>query len=520
MRFITLAAVATASSLVAAPALSKTYALVIGIDEYEHIDPLSGAVNDALDIADAIREAGDAEVTVLLNEDADRETIMSSWRAIAAKVTSEDRMIVTYAGHGSNEPEYFEGTESDGKDETLLLGGYSSKGNAAGERIRDNELAELLNLTPPGSTIFVADACHSGTLTRTVKPILGWRFYPPTTIEDDPLPPPPTHEANQRETRRAMLFMAAADDASKVPELVIDGKPRGALSYSFAQAIRGAADADADGAITTGEVAVHIRNSVRSLSNGLQVPQIEPGTSPDTPVLGVRSAPGNEAPEATPLLGLPFYELPEISLASALAPEKTGMLDGVQSLGASQPAQMTLDVSSGLLRTAAGDIVRRMDNVQDMTELQNSLDMIRVVEALKLSASDNLSIVFSEGDKLYREDERIVVSIEGRSTRHLSLFNIASDGTLNFLYPFTDLGDPAEVSPSQPVGLPLKVVAPFGAEHIFAIETEEPAPGLMAALKALDGATNVRTVWNELGFAATGMEGSVAFSVFPFFTTE
>ena len=33
---------------------SKTVALVIGIDEYEHISDLSGAVNDAVDIAEAV----------------------------------------------------------------------------------------------------------------------------------------------------------------------------------------------------------------------------------------------------------------------------------------------------------------------------------------------------------------------------------------------------------------------------------------------------------------------------------
>lgn len=516
MRFTSLAVLGVAYSVAAGPLMAKTYALVIGIDEYQHITPLDGAVNDALDIADAIRSSGDAEVTVLLNNEATRSSIMGNWRALAGKVGEGDRLIVTYAGHGSNEPEHFAGSETDGRDETLLLGGFSPTGNDAGERIRDNELAELLDLTPEGSTIFVADACHSGTLTRTVRPTLGWRFYPSPDVEDDPLPPPPEITSNARETQQAMLFVAAADDASKVPELLIDGSPRGALSYSFAEALRGKADANADGAITTGEVAAHIRQSVRSLSNGLQVPQIEPGADPNTTILGVRSS----APEPVQMsLGLPFYELPEMSLASALGAAQTELLDGVQLVDADKPAQLTLDSTSGELRTAVGDTIRVFPGAPDVDSLQNSLDMMRVVEALKSTASGDLNIRFSEGDKLYQDGERIVVSVEGRKTSHVVLFNIASDGTLNFLYPLTDHGDPAELPSSEQIGLPLKVVAPFGAEHIFALETDSAAPGLIAAMRALDGATNVRTVWNELGYAVLGQGGQFEISVFPFHTS-
>ncbi len=516
MRFPSLAIVGFACAIATGPALAKTYALVIGIDEYQHIDSLKGAVNDALDIADAIRSTDDAEVHVLLNGEANREAILSNWRKLAGKVGEGDRLIVSYAGHGSNEPEYFDGSETDGRDETLLLGGFAPYGTFAGERIRDNELAQLLELTPAGSTIFVADACHSGTLTRTVQPTLGWRFYPPTDLEEDPLPPPPEQTAKVPETRQAMLFVAAADDASKVPELYIDGSPRGALSYSFAEAIRGKADTNADGAITTGEVALHIRRSVRSLSNGLQVPQVEPGSDPDTTILGVRSVSSEVSAMA---LGIPFYELPELSLSSALGAGQTELLDGVKVVGIDEPAGLMLDAETGELRTSIGDTIRVLDNANDVGALQKTLDMMRAVEAFKANASGSLDIRFSDGDKLYKGGEKIVVSVDGRKSDHLVLFNIASDGTLNMLYPLVDQGDPAQLSPDQPVGLPLSIVPPFGAEHIFAIETEGAAKGLLAALKALDGVTNVRTVWNELGLAIAGTEGDVEVSVFPFHTS-
>ncbi|MEL6518876.1 MAG: caspase family protein [Pseudomonadota bacterium] len=149
----------------ALPAFSatRTFGLVIGIDDYDHISDLDGAVNDALDIADALTGIG-AEVTMLLNHDASREAILSTWRSLADKVGPGDRLVVSYAGHGSNEPEHYPGNEDDGRDETLILSGFSPYGTDAGERIRDDEIAELIALTPDTQIIIVADACHSGTL--------------------------------------------------------------------------------------------------------------------------------------------------------------------------------------------------------------------------------------------------------------------------------------------------------------------------------------------------------------------
>ncbi|MDA8747900.1 caspase family protein, partial [Litoreibacter sp.] len=211
------------------PALAgKIYGLVIGVDEYQFITDLNGAVNDARDIADALGGLG-AEVTILLDGAASRRAVMREWRRIATEMLPDDQLIVTYAGHGSNEPEAVKGSEQDGRDETLLLAGFSPYGAAAGERIRDDEIADLLDLSEPGQVIFVADACHSGTLSRNLAPSLGFRYVAVDGIKNDPLPPPPARVA-ERETRdQTALFLAAADDSEKTPEFLIDGKPRGAL---------------------------------------------------------------------------------------------------------------------------------------------------------------------------------------------------------------------------------------------------------------------------------------------------
>ncbi|MEO0945226.1 MAG: caspase family protein [Pseudomonadota bacterium] len=517
MRFPFLSCFAALLVSTAQPVSAKVYALVIGIDDYQHIEKLDGAVNDALDVADALRSAADAEVHVLLDDKADRTAIISKWRELAGKIGPDDRLIVSYAGHGSNEPEHFSGSELDGRDETLLLAGFAPRGAAAGERIRDNELAELLELTPPGSTLFLADACHSGTLTRSVVPTLGWRFISNPDLTDDPLPPPPPTDAKVVETDNAMLFLAAADDASKVPELLIEGQARGALSYAFAQGIRGAADFDGDGSITTGEVAEHVRKVVRTLSNGLQVPQVASGTAQDTAILSLRSS--ESQPLSGPVFETAFNDLPTLSMSTKSPFADATRLDGVDYIADHARAHVTLDPKTGVLRTSVGDVVKRFSEPVALQPLQSTMDTLRAVEALKSQSTGTLEITFGGGDRLYGEGDNILVNIEGRTQEHLVLFNIASDGTANFLYPLQKYGDPTTIDPSSRVGMSLEVIPPFGTEYIIALETTESVPGLLSALRALDGVSDVPTLWTELGFAVQGLAEEPKVTVFPFHTS-
>ena len=179
------------SAIFASPALAeRTFGLVIGIDDYAIVPDLHGAVNDAEDIADALETLG-AEVTLLTDANATRAAILGAWETILKDANEGDRLIISYAGHGSNEPESTPGSERDGRDENFLLAGYAPRGEAAGQRIRDDEIANLLARSARLEVIFVADACHSGTVTRNLNPVLGYRYVTPDKVANDPLPPPP-----------------------------------------------------------------------------------------------------------------------------------------------------------------------------------------------------------------------------------------------------------------------------------------------------------------------------------------
>lgn len=81
---------------------------------------MDGAVNDARDIADALDGIG-AEVTLLLNAEATRERAISEWRSIVRQMQHEDQLVVTFAGHGSNEPDLDADEEAEGETKTSCL---------------------------------------------------------------------------------------------------------------------------------------------------------------------------------------------------------------------------------------------------------------------------------------------------------------------------------------------------------------------------------------------------------------
>lgn len=122
------------------PATAETLALVVGIDQYRYKPALKGAVNDARAIRAALEAAGVRDIVLLLDDQATREAIRDAWNRQVAKAQPGDTLIFTYAGHGGQEPERIPGNEADGKDETLVLGGFRETRPGNGQRIVDDEL--------------------------------------------------------------------------------------------------------------------------------------------------------------------------------------------------------------------------------------------------------------------------------------------------------------------------------------------------------------------------------------------
>ncbi len=170
--------------LVAGKSAAGDRALLIGIGDYRiEAATLPGVAEDLTMMREVVRTLGfsDSQVKVLADSEATLEGIrdaISDW--LVAGTTAGDRAFFYHSGHGSR---VFDasGDEADGSDEALLPFDFVEL-PAGGDRkqlrnvLLDDELGRLLALIPADEVVALVDACHSGTMTRSLG---RWRskFY-------------------------------------------------------------------------------------------------------------------------------------------------------------------------------------------------------------------------------------------------------------------------------------------------------------------------------------------------------
>ena len=130
------------------------YALVIGIDKYRHIVPLSNAVNDAEDVASLLQSKYQFKVNLLI--DATREEILNALNDLRMTINSKDNILIYYAGHGK--------LDEDNNEAYWLP--IDAKANNNVHWISNHTIISSIKAMKAKHVIVVADSCFSGTLTR------------------------------------------------------------------------------------------------------------------------------------------------------------------------------------------------------------------------------------------------------------------------------------------------------------------------------------------------------------------
>jgi hypothetical protein len=133
------------------------YALVIGNNRYDHLGDLRMAVNDARSVANLLELDYGFNVTTL--ENANRDEIIKSISGLRSKVSSQDNVLIYYAGHGYLDEAADEGfwlpTDSDRTDQSNWLAIDRVVGQVRAMKAKH--------------VMVVADSCFSGTITRGIK---------------------------------------------------------------------------------------------------------------------------------------------------------------------------------------------------------------------------------------------------------------------------------------------------------------------------------------------------------------
>ncbi|ATE59010.1 caspase family protein [Thauera sinica] len=123
---------------------------------------LFGCHFDVEDMERIAAERGFDKRTVLLDEQATRDAVKNAVADAAAELKAGDVFMLTYAGHGSQVPD-FNSDEDDGADETLCL--YDGM-------LIDDEIYELWSkFADDVRIVMISDSCHSGSVSRAARPV-------------------------------------------------------------------------------------------------------------------------------------------------------------------------------------------------------------------------------------------------------------------------------------------------------------------------------------------------------------
>lgn len=221
----------------------RSWAIVIGIDDYARWPKLGYAANDAQAIADTLRTQFDfpsTNIIVLKNGDATRNNILAAFhdRLAHGGLNRNDRVFVFFAGHGATQ------RLASGRELGYIIPADSDPQRFASDAIAMSDIQNIAESLPAKHVMFVMDACYSGLgLTRGAGTTAFLR-------------------ENARRTARQMLTAGGAD------QQVADSGPDGhsVFTWVLLQALAGQGDLNGDGLITGTELAAYVAPTVSGIS--------------------------------------------------------------------------------------------------------------------------------------------------------------------------------------------------------------------------------------------------------------
>lgn len=233
------------------PRYRNSWALIIGINAYQHLNPLAYAVNDAQALHSVLTaELGfpPDKVTLLLDGAATRQAILDAWLELTDKAADpDDRVIMFFAGHGMT----VQGAKAAEDIGCLIpVDGDVDKRRSL---IRWEDLLRTADMIGAKHVFFIMDACYSGLAFHRAVPPGTRRFV---------------SDMLQRFSRQVIT-------AGKADEVVADGGgPQGKNSIftgHLIEGVRGGAS-DSSGVLTASALMHYIYEKVSKNPKSQQTP--------------------------------------------------------------------------------------------------------------------------------------------------------------------------------------------------------------------------------------------------------
>ncbi len=236
----------------------KIWAVVVGVGRYTHMQTLKYADDDAYQMYAFLKspEGGalpDKQVRILIDDDATRVNILQAMQQFLLKADENDVVMFYFSGHG------LEGS--------FLPSDYDGYNN----RLRHDEIKDLLQRSRAKHKLVLADACHSGTLLAARKPL---------------------HETLQKyyaafENTNGGLALLMSSKGEEV-SLEDGGLRSGIFSHFLIRGLKGEADQDTNQIVSVQELFSYVQKKVRDYTGNIQTPTLSGNYDKNMPVAVVR----------------------------------------------------------------------------------------------------------------------------------------------------------------------------------------------------------------------------------------
>jgi hypothetical protein len=233
--------------------LTNAYALVIGVSQYRHIQPLP-RVADAEDLAGVLRDPSScgyepANVTLLQEAEATRARIVDELDRLGQRASPESTVLVYFSGHGGRLP-------GDGGDSYLMPidGEWGVPERLEPTAISSRLLGDKLAAIPAARLTVILDCCHAAGLAQA-RHVTAAAWV--SDIADDTL--------GRLAAGRGRVVMAAArGDGSAY---VMGGARYGLFTEHLIAGLRGAAGRS-DGLVRVLDLYSHVQRNVVARNPG------------------------------------------------------------------------------------------------------------------------------------------------------------------------------------------------------------------------------------------------------------
>lgn len=503
--------------LPASAAQAETRAILIGVSRYQSaaIPDLMGPANDLSAMESLARSMQASDVVSLRDGAVSRSSVETALHDMGLRAQPGDWLLFYFSGHGAQALAQ-NPSEADGEfDQFVPLPGFDPGAQDPETFIIDKDFYAWMKryLPPEVAILMVVDSCHSGTMHRAIDP-RRYAFTPRIAFRPADAPaitltarPGPRLGALRGDAGEAQAGAIRRDDlpnlvyigASRDDQLALEtelpqeGAPqRGVLTYALEQAfsLPGAnetspiADLDGDGQVSVVEAGSYLNSQVRMLTAQRQESTLfYPQGWAERPLFSALPAPRLA------------FDLPAPHVIIAGQPDDPAMASSATTwklAKSSNDADFLWVLSTREVLRRSGDVVAT--GIGSTLAFSGVMDKWQTVMSLRPLVSElamRLTVNPLGSDELYAEGTPISMLMErtrrGGAALHATVFNLASDGTVQLIYPLDADGAGMLDSAMRQSLIDTQVVPPFGVDHVIALATPEPPEALRAALRNADG---------------------------------